>query len=86
VQLEVELEDGVLVTDAPAHRSKAILEWVAETIGKPVKYIAPSHHHHDHAYGVGYFLAAGATLVVPEAFCQFLPQSQRRQLLYDHIQ
>ena len=65
VQLVVELETGVIVVDAPPHRSNVIIEWVRENIGKDILYIVPSHHHHDHAYGVADYAAAGATIVVP---------------------
>lgn len=66
VQMLVVYEAGVLITDAPAHRSKIIIEWIRQNLGKEVRWVVPSHHHHDHAYGVGDFLAVGATLVVPE--------------------
>ena len=71
VQLVVEFGDGVLVTDAPPHRSKILIKWVAEKLGKSVKNVAPSHHHHDHAYGVGDYVKAGAILVVPDTAVDF---------------
>ena len=67
VQVLVEFEDGLLITDAPAHRSKIILDWVdIHMKGKKITHVVPSHHHRDHAGGVDDFVEAGATLVVPE--------------------
>ena len=63
----IEFEDGFVITDAPPHRSKIILEWVQQNKGgKKITHVVPSHHHRDHAGGIGDFLAAGAKLVVPE--------------------
>ncbi|KAL6712908.1 hypothetical protein ACLMJK_009463 [Lecanora helva] len=66
VQFLIEFEDGFLVTDAPPHRSRIILEWVSQNSDKKITHVVPSHHHHDHAGGVDDYVAAGASLVVPE--------------------
>ena len=66
VQLLIEFDEGFLITDAPAHRSKILLDWVAQNSAKKISYVVPSHHHHDHAGGVGDYVAADAKLVVPE--------------------
>ena len=66
VQLLIEFDEGFLITDAPAHRSKILLDWVAQNSAKKVAYVVPSHHHHDHAGGVGDYVTADAKLVVPE--------------------
>ena len=69
VQLLIEFTDGLLITDAPAHRSTIILELLSSTDmfhGKPVKRVVPSHNHRDHAGGVGDYVAADATIIVPE--------------------
>jgi hypothetical protein len=67
VQLLVEFEDGLLITDAPPHRSKIILDWVDSHMqGKKITHVVPSHHHRDHAGGVVDYVAAGATLVIPD--------------------
>ena len=72
VQLLVELESGIVIVDAPPHRSKLILDWVELNIkGKKITHIVPSHHHRDHAGGVADYLAAGATLVRPEIASDF---------------
>lgn len=66
-QLLIEFDDGLVITDAPAHRSKHIIQWVKENMnGKKITHVVPSHHHRDHAGGVADYLAAGAKLVVPE--------------------
>ncbi|KAH6949740.1 hypothetical protein BKA56DRAFT_506653, partial [Ilyonectria sp. MPI-CAGE-AT-0026] len=69
-QAVVELEDGsVIVLDAPPHQSKLVLQWVRERLGKNVTHvwvIRPTHHHHDHAFGVVDFVAAGAKVIAPE--------------------
>ena len=67
VQVLVEFESGILITDAPPHRSKIVLEWVdLHMHGKRITHVVPSHHHRDHAGGVNDYVSAGATLVVPE--------------------
>lgn len=65
VQLVVNFSDGLLVTDAPAHRSHIIIEWAKNKFNKSITHVVPSHHHHDHALGVVDYAAAGATLVIP---------------------
>ncbi|KAL7893259.1 hypothetical protein HDV64DRAFT_272781 [Trichoderma sp. TUCIM 5745] len=67
IQMLVEMEDGLIITDAPAFRSNIVVEWVKKYMGgKKITHVVPSHHHRDHAGGVGDILAAGATLVIPE--------------------
>lgn len=67
VQVLVEFESGLLITDTPAHRSKVILDWVDQNMNqKKITHVVPSHHHRDHAGGVMDYVNAGATLVVPE--------------------
>ncbi|KAK5053341.1 hypothetical protein LTR84_002315 [Exophiala bonariae] len=72
IQLLVEFDDGLLITDAPGHRSKIILDWVAQNMhGKKITHVVPSHHHRDHAGGVADYLSAGAALVIPEVAKEF---------------
>ncbi|KAK5996230.1 hypothetical protein PT974_04661 [Cladobotryum mycophilum] len=66
VQLVINFTDGVLITDAPQHRSRILIKWISDTLHKSVKYVVPSHHHRDHAGGVADYVAVGATVVVPE--------------------
>lgn len=78
VQLLVEHENGFLITDAPAHRSKIILQWIAQNKpGKNITHVVPSHHHRDHAGGINDYLDAGATLVIPDVAKNFYNQSGR---------
>lgn len=67
LQLLVEFDDGLVITDAAPHRSKIVLQWIEENLpGKKVTHVVPSHHHRDHTGGIGDYLAAGAKLVIPE--------------------
>ncbi|KAL8828574.1 MAG: hypothetical protein Q9191_002511 [Dirinaria sp. TL-2023a] len=66
VQLLVEFDEYFLITDASPFRSKILIKWVAQNSAKKIAYVVPSHHHRDHAGGVADYVAAGATLVVPE--------------------
>jgi hypothetical protein len=67
VQVLVEHDNGLLITDAAPHRSIIILDWVEQHMnGKRITHVVPSHHHRDHAGGVDDYVAAGAMLVVPE--------------------
>ncbi|KAF2233669.1 hypothetical protein EV356DRAFT_447860 [Viridothelium virens] len=66
VQLLVEFDEGFLITDASPFRSQILLNWVKENSRKNITHVVPSHHHRDHAGGVGDYVAAGAKLVVPE--------------------
>ncbi|WKT54478.1 Metallo-beta-lactamase [Fusarium oxysporum f. sp. vasinfectum] len=66
-QAVVELEDGsVIVLDAPPHQSKLVIEWAQRRLGKNVTHVWPSHHHHDHAFGVADYAAIGAKIIAPE--------------------
>jgi glyoxylase-like metal-dependent hydrolase (beta-lactamase superfamily II) len=71
VQLVLNFTDGVLITDAAPHRSRILIQWVKETLGKSVTHIVPSHHHRDHAGGVPDYVDAGAVLVVPDVAKKF---------------
>lgn len=61
--------EAVLLVDpliAPAHARQveaALLRWTP----LPVRYVALTHHHTDHALGAAYFAARGATVVAHEA-------------------
>lgn len=71
VQFLIEFDEGFLVTDAPPHRSRIILEWVKQNSKKRITHVVPSHHHYDHAGGVDDYVATGATLVIPEMAKQY---------------
>lgn len=39
------MEDAVMVTDAPPHQSKLVIQWVEENLKKKVTHLLLSHHH-----------------------------------------
>ncbi|EGY16500.1 uncharacterized protein VDAG_07664 [Verticillium dahliae VdLs.17] len=39
-----------------------VIRWVKEKIRKPIKY--PSHHHHDHIWGIKDYVKAGAKVLI----------------------
>ncbi|KNB01488.1 hypothetical protein FOXG_04717 [Fusarium oxysporum f. sp. lycopersici 4287] len=64
-QFVIEFEDHVIVGDAPPQWTKQVIEWIDKNIGKPIKYLWPTHHHRDHSGGAEY-VRVGAKLIVPE--------------------
>lgn len=62
----VAMNDYVLVIEAPLNdgTSKRVMAKIKETVpNKPIKYVATTHFHDDHAGGVRTYLGEGATLV-----------------------
>ena len=62
----VAFRDYVLVVEAPTPQFAAdsVLEAVKRTVpGKPVRYVAFSHHHDDHGGGLRPYIAQGVTIV-----------------------
>ena len=65
--LFVDFNDHIFVMEAPGNDrlSQQAIEQIKKTIpGKPIKYVAVTHHHDDHAGGVRTYMAEGATLIV----------------------
>jgi len=65
--LVVEMSDHLIVLDAPVTDAQSV--WLvgqtrARFPGKPIRWLALTHHHMDHAGGVRGIVAEGATLVV----------------------
>jgi glyoxylase-like metal-dependent hydrolase (beta-lactamase superfamily II) len=65
--LVVEMSDHLIVVDAPVTDAQSV--WLvgqtrARFPGKPIRWVALTHHHMDHAGGVRGLLAEGGTLVV----------------------
>ncbi|KAH7204798.1 hypothetical protein DER44DRAFT_811991 [Fusarium oxysporum] len=65
-QFVIEFEDHVIVGDAPPQWTKQVIEWIDKNIGKPIKYLWPTHHHRDHSGGAAEYVKIGAKLIVPE--------------------
>lgn len=64
--MAVEFADHVVVVEAPLNSQvadQAIVEIKKAIPGKPIKYIAITHHHSDHSGGLRAFVAEGATVV-----------------------
>ncbi|HUQ84375.1 MAG TPA: MBL fold metallo-hydrolase [Gemmatimonadaceae bacterium] len=71
----VAFRDYVMVLEAPTPQSAAdsVLEIVRRTVpGKPVRYVAFSHHHDDHGGGLRPYIAQGATIVTTPATRAFV--------------
>lgn len=65
--LFVDFNDHIFVMEAPGtdRVSLQAIEQIKKTIpGKPIKYVAVTHHHDDHAGGIRTYMAEGATLIV----------------------
>jgi cyclase len=64
----ISLPDGVLVIDAgiDASVARAVLDQIAKTAAKPVRYVVITHAHGDHAGGAPTFVAAGAQVIAQE--------------------
>ncbi|MFN2635292.1 MAG: MBL fold metallo-hydrolase, partial [Thermoanaerobaculia bacterium] len=62
------VSDEVVVVDSgnDAATARAVLGKIAETAGKPVKFVVVTHAHGDHAAGAPVFAAAGAQIVCHE--------------------
>jgi glyoxylase-like metal-dependent hydrolase (beta-lactamase superfamily II) len=71
----VAFRDYVLVLEAPTPQVAAdsVLEAVKRTVpGKPVRYVAFSHHHDDHGGGLRPYIAQGVTIVTTPETRQFV--------------
>lgn len=67
--LAVAFEDYVLAVEAPGSSAgtEEVIERIKEAIpGKPIRYIAMTHHHGDHIGGLRSFIAEGATVITTE--------------------
>lgn len=65
--LFVDFSDHIFVMEAPGNDRVSLqaLEQIRKTIpNKPIKYVAVTHHHDDHAGGIRTYMAEGATLII----------------------
>ncbi|KAF5264657.1 hypothetical protein FOXYS1_4556 [Fusarium oxysporum] len=65
-QMLLELQEFVVVLDAPSQQSNDIIKWVDDNIRKPIRMVIPTNHHHDHAMGLPDYVKVGAKVVVPD--------------------
>jgi glyoxylase-like metal-dependent hydrolase (beta-lactamase superfamily II) len=64
--MAVAFKDHVVVVEAPGSSAgaDALIARIKETIpGKPIRYVAVTHHHGDHIGGLRSFIAEGATVI-----------------------
>ena len=64
--LAVAFKDFILAVEAPGSSEGAdlVIERIKQTIpGKPIRYVATTHHHGDHVGGLRSFIAEGATVI-----------------------
>lgn len=74
----VEMKDHLVVIEGPQNdeRATAVIAEVKKTVpNKPIKYVVNSHHHFDHAGGLGAFVAEGSTVITHDVNKAFLEQS-----------
>ncbi len=65
--LFVDFTDYIFVMEAPGGERVSLqaIEQIKKTVpGKPIKYLAVTHHHDDHAGGIRTYMAQGANLIV----------------------
>ena len=74
----VEMNDHLVVIEGPLNdaRALALIDEVKKTVpNKPIKYVINTHHHFDHAGGLGPFVAEGAIIVTHEVNKPFFEKS-----------
>ena len=65
--LFVDFNDYIFVMETPGNDRVSLqaIEQIKKTIpNKPIKYVAVTHHHDDHAGGIRTYMAEGATLII----------------------
>jgi glyoxylase-like metal-dependent hydrolase (beta-lactamase superfamily II) len=74
----VEMNDHLLVIDGPQDdaRATAVIAQAKQAVpSKAIKYVVNTHHHFDHAGGLGAFAADGATIITHDTNKAFLEKS-----------
>src|SRR5215475_2550632 len=74
----VEMNDHLVVIEGPQNdaRAIAVIDEVKKTVpNKPIKYVVNTHHHFDHAGGLGPFVAEGTTIITHDVNKAFFEKS-----------
>lgn len=74
----VEMNDHLVVIEGPLNdaRALALIDEVKKTVpNKPIKYVVNTHHHFDHAGGLGPFVAEGAIIITHDVNKPFFEKS-----------
>jgi len=74
----IEMSDHLVVIDGPQDdaRSVAVIAEAKKLVpNKPINYVVNTHHHFDHAGGLGAFAADGATIITHDVNKAFLEQN-----------
>jgi glyoxylase-like metal-dependent hydrolase (beta-lactamase superfamily II) len=74
----VEMKDHLVVIEGPQNdeRATAVMAEVKKTVpNKPIKYVVNTHHHFDHAGGLGPFVAEGTTIMTHDGNKAFFERS-----------
>ena len=67
--IAIEFKDYIFAVEAPVSSDGAdnVIKRIKEAIpGKPIRYVAVTHHHSDHIGGLRSFIAEGATIVTTQ--------------------
>jgi glyoxylase-like metal-dependent hydrolase (beta-lactamase superfamily II) len=74
----IEMSDHLVVIEGPQDdvRAAAVIAEAKKLVpNKPIKYVVNTHHHFDHAGGLGAFVADGAIIITHDVNRAFLEQS-----------
>lgn len=85
--LAVAFRDHIVVVEAPGSSEGAdrLIARIKETIpGKPIRYIAITHHHGDHVGGLRSFIAEGATVITTPGNREYV-EALARAPLFDRL-
>ena len=81
-QMFVVFKDYVLVVESPLgnETSKTVIAKIESVaLGKPIKYLVPTHYHTDHTGGIREYIAKGATVVTTPGNQRFIAQVAGKQ-------
>lgn len=84
--LFVDFKDFIFVMEAPGgdNVSRQAIEQIKKTVpGKPIRYVAVTHHHDDHAGGVRTYIAEGATLIAAPGEKSFFEKIAKSKFTID---